>query len=82
MPSVGYRTNTKTRHQSSKDGKYRFLVSSKGDLEVLLMHADRYKGEIAKGVGAKKRVGLVERARELGVQLTNGGARLKSQETA
>jgi len=47
---------------------------------MLLMYNRTYAAEIAAAVGAKKRVEIVEKARKLGVTVTNGNARLAKEE--
>ena len=57
MPSIGYGSNKKTRHRM-KNGFYKFRVQCPADLEMLLMHNEKYAVEIAHNIGAKKRSGL------------------------
>ena len=54
MPNIGYGTAKNTRHRL-KNGFYKFLVQNLSDLEMLLMHNEKYAVEIAHNVGAKKR---------------------------
>jgi large subunit ribosomal protein L32e len=49
-------------------------------MDVLLMHNRTYAAEIASTVGARKRVEIVEKAKKLGVVVTNGNARLTKEE--
>jgi large subunit ribosomal protein L32e len=79
MPNIGYGTAKKTRHQLP-NGLLKFLVHNAADLDVLLMHNRKYCAEVAHGVSSRKRKEIVERARELNVSLTNGDAKLRSQE--
>uniref|UniRef100_A0A7S2TBG6 Ribosomal protein L32 n=1 Tax=Prorocentrum micans TaxID=2945 RepID=A0A7S2TBG6_PROMC len=54
QPSIGYGSNKKTKYRL-KNGFYKFLVQSPADLEMLLMHNEKYAIEIAHNIGAKKK---------------------------
>merc|ERR1712048_885087 len=60
MPNIGYGSDKKTRFRL-KNGFYKFRVQSPADLEMLLMHNEKYAVEIAHNIGAKKRKEIVER---------------------
>ncbi|CAL5228957.1 g12189 [Coccomyxa viridis] len=79
MPNIGYGTNKKTRHLLPS-GFYKFLVHNTKELELLLMHNRKYAAEIAHNVSSLKRKAIVERARELNINVTNADAKLRSQE--
>ncbi|KAK9868821.1 hypothetical protein WJX84_006397 [Apatococcus fuscideae] len=79
MPNIGYGSNKKTRHMLPS-GFYKYVVQNVKDLELLMMHNRKYAAEIAHNVSAPKRKAIVERARELNVNVTNKNARLRSQE--
>lgn len=79
MPKIGYGSNKKTRHLMP-NGFKRFLVNNERELELLLMHNGTYAAEIAHGVSARKRVAIVEKARVLGVKVTNSNARVRVEE--
>jgi large subunit ribosomal protein L32e len=67
-----------------------FLVHNARDVDLLLMYNRTYAAEIgmlssgclilASAVGAKKRAEIVEKAKKLGVAVTNGNARLSTEE--
>ncbi|GAA6000074.1 60S ribosomal protein eL32 RPL32 [Rhodotorula paludigena] len=79
MPKIGYGSNAKTRHMLPS-GYRKFLVHNEKDVETLLMNNKGFAAEIAHGVSARKRVAIVEKARVLGVKVTNSNARVRVEE--
>jgi len=79
MPKIGYGSNKKTRHVLP-NGYKKFLVNNPKEVQLLLMHNKSYVAEIAHGVSSRKRVEILEKARVLGVKVTNSNARVKAEE--
>jgi len=79
MPNIGYGSDKRTRFRL-KNGFYKFIVQRPEDLDMLLMHNDKYAIEIAHSVGAMKRKKIVERADQLRLVVTNRFAKLRQEE--
>lgn len=79
LVSIGYGTAKKTRFFNA-NGFKRFLINNEKDLELLLMNNRTYSGELASNLSSRKRARIVQRAKELNVTLTNGKAKLATEE--
>ena len=69
-PNIGYGSNKKTRHMLPS-GHKAFLVKNAKDLDVLMMHTKTYAAVISQNVSARNRVGIVTKAKKLGIKVTN-----------
>lgn len=76
MPKIGYGSNKKTRHLMPS-GHKAFVVSNAQELDLLLLHTKTYAAEIAHNVSSRKRLAIVEKAKALGIKVTNAAARLE-----
>jgi large subunit ribosomal protein L32e len=76
------RTIVKLNRHVLPSGFKKLLVRNAGDLELLMMNNRRYCGELAANIGGLLRKQLVQRAAELGVNLTNGKGKVAVEEKA
>lgn len=79
MPIVGFGSNNKTKHVLP-NGFYKFRVTKPADIELLLMHNQKYCAELAANLSARKRLEIVKRAAQLGVRVTNANAKLNVED--
>jgi large subunit ribosomal protein L32e len=75
---VGYGSTKSTKYMLP-NRMYKLTVQNVQELEVLLMHNEKYAAEIGHSVSAKKRAEIIKRANELGVKVTNAGARVRAE---
>ena len=79
MPKIGYGSNKKTRHLLPS-GHKELVVRNVNDLDLLLMHNNKYAAAIAHSVSSKKRIDILARAKVLGVKVTNAAAKIRTEE--
>ena len=80
MPKIGYGSDKKTRFQL-QNGLYPFVVKTAKDIEMLLMHNEKFAAVVAHNLSARNRKIVIERAAQLGVKVINGKARLTTEES-
>lgn len=78
MPNIGFKGDKLVRHVLP-NGFKKVMINNIKDLEVLISLNRVYCGEISHGVGAKKRIEIVNRADELGVVISNRNAKITVQ---
>eukprot|EP00756_Hemistasia_phaeocysticola_P009112 Hpha_TRINITY_DN14832_c0_g1::TRINITY_DN14832_c0_g1_i1::g.169343::m.169343/K02912/RP-L32e, RPL32; large subunit ribosomal protein L32e len=79
MARIGFGNDKRTRNLHP-NGLKQFIVQNTKDLELLLMHNQKYAAVIGHAVGAQKRKDIMSRARELDVRVINAKARVRKEE--
>jgi len=79
MPKIGYGSDKRTKFMLP-NGLRRFLVTDVSAVDLLLMHNKTYAVEIARTVGGRKRLQILERAKALGLKVVNPHAKVRTEE--
>jgi len=79
MVSIGYGSDKETRYMLP-NGLLKLTVNNAQQVKALLMNNQTHACEIAHGVSAKNRAGIIRACRELGVKVTNAHARMHKAE--
>jgi large subunit ribosomal protein L32e len=80
-PKIGFGSNKKTRNLLP-NGFYNFRICKVADIELLLMHNQKYCAELASNLSSSKRMEIIKRAAQLGVRVTNANRKLTKEENA
>lgn len=79
LVSIGYGSAKTTRHMLPNHF-FKFIVNNVADLELLLMHNNKFAAQIAGSVSVKKRREIIERAAQLDIKVLNASARVRTQD--
>ena len=80
MPKIGYGSDKKTRFQL-QNGLYPFVVKTPRDIEMLLMHNEKFACIVAHNLNAVNRKAIIERAAQLAIKVVNKNAKLTTEES-
>lgn len=75
LVKIGYRNERKTRY--TVRGFKKLLLRDPKDIELLLMNNRTHAGEISHSISAKKRVDILNRAKELNVRIINPSGKVR-----
>jgi large subunit ribosomal protein L32e len=81
MPSIGYGSDRTTRN-IHPHGFKTVVVANVKELEMLMMHNRTYAATVAHNVSARVRKLIVQRAEQLAIRVTNGVAKLRTEDDA
>merc|ERR1712113_277438 len=76
MPNIGYGSNNMSKHVLP-NGFMKILINNVKELNILLMFNRVFAAEISHSVSSRKRKLIIEHAKQLGINLLNGSARVK-----
>lgn len=79
LAGIGYGSAKATRHMLPNHF-FKFTVHNAADLELILMHNNKFAAQIAGGVSVKKRREIIERAAQLDIKVLNAAARVRTQD--
>lgn len=79
MPTIGLGADRRTKFMR-KNRFVDFVVHNERELEALLMQNQKYQAVIASTVSAVNRAKLIERARQLDINVVNVRGKLKTEE--
>ncbi|OMH84216.1 60S ribosomal protein L32 [Zancudomyces culisetae] len=78
QPKIGYGSNNKTKNLLPS-GFRLHTVNNVSDLKPLIMLNRKYCVEIASSVCSRKRIAIVNRAKELDINVINASARVRTE---
>lgn len=81
MPTIGFGSNRATKYLMP-NGFRKIVINNPKELDMLLLQNRLYAAEVAHNVSARKRLAIVQRAKELDIKLTNAQARLVVAESS
>lgn len=81
MPSIGFGSDKATRNVHPH-GFRTVVINNASELEMLMMHNRTYAATVAHSVSSRVRREIVQRAEQLAIRVTNGGAKLRAEDDA
>jgi large subunit ribosomal protein L32e len=80
-PVIGYGSDKATRN-IHPHGFKTVVVNNVAELEMLMMHNRTYAATVASAVSSRAREKIIERAEQLAIRVTNGNAKLRTEDGA